>query len=62
MKNITSSFSGLVSSLFLNVGFDTLALKLDPVAGRPNANGHDSHGPSFCVPSAFTPKPRRGGR
>jgi len=32
MKNITSSISGLASSLFLNVGLTQMATKLDPMA------------------------------
>lgn len=58
MKNITTSFTGFASSLLLNAGFDTLAQKLDPVASRPHGIGQDAHGPSYCMPSAFTPKPR----
>ncbi len=32
MKNITSSLTGLASSLFLNVGLTQMAQKLDPVS------------------------------
>lgn len=62
MKNVTSSFTGLVSSLLCYAGFDTLAQKLDPVASRPHLIGHDAQGPALCMPCYFTPKPRNGGR
>jgi hypothetical protein len=59
MKNITSSLTGLTSSLLLNVGLTAAAQKLDPVSSRPSYFSHDAHGPAYTMPSAFTPKPRR---
>ncbi|MFZ5494343.1 MAG: hypothetical protein ACOZE5_03280 [Verrucomicrobiota bacterium] len=59
MKNITSTLSGLSSSLFLSVGLTEIAQKLDPVSQQPFATSIDAHGPSYCVPSYFTPKPGR---
>ena len=56
MKTITSTLSGLSSSLFLNVGLTQIAQKLDPVSGRPSEQCTEAHGPAFCYPSGFTPK------
>lgn len=56
MKTITSTLSGLSSSLFLNVGLTQIAQKLDPVSSRPSELCSEANGPSFCFPCGFTPK------
>jgi hypothetical protein len=59
MKTITSSISGLASSLFLNVGLTSIAQQLDPVSSKPSEICHAAHGPSYCMPSQF-PQQKRG--
>jgi hypothetical protein len=54
MKNITSSLSGLTSSLLLNVGLAQVAQKLDPISGRAIETQAEAHGPALCFPSEFT--------
>lgn len=56
---ITSSLTGLASSLFLNAGLVRIAQKLDPVSSLPSEQCSDAHGPASCYPSNFTPKPRK---
>lgn len=56
MKNITSSLSGLTSSLLLNVGLTRLAQNLDPVSSRPSDHSQQAHGPAYCFPSQFSVK------
>ncbi len=59
MKNITSSITGLASSLLSNVGLSHLAQKIDPLSRHAVDLAPEAHGPAFCVPTDFTPKPRR---
>jgi len=59
MKTITSSISGLASSLFLNVGLTSIAQQLDPVSRKPSEICHEAQGPSLCMPCQF-PQQKRG--
>lgn len=59
MKTITTTLGGLASSLLFNAGFTQVAQKLDPVSCRPSELAAEAHGPAYCYPSAFTPKPRK---
>ena len=58
MKNITSSFNGLTSSLLNSIGLTEIAQKLDPVSNFPVDLNAEAHGPALSVPTNFTPKPR----
>ena len=59
MKTITTTLNGLASSLLLNAGLTQFAQKMDPVSSRPTEFTPEAHGPAYCWPSAFTPKPRK---
>jgi hypothetical protein len=59
MKMITSTLTGLASSLFLNAGLAQLAEKLDPISSLPASASVEAHGPAACFPCNFTPKHRK---
>ena len=56
MKNIASSFSGLASSLLLNVGLGQIAQKLDPVSNSRIELCANAHGAAVCFPSEIPQK------
>jgi hypothetical protein len=55
MKNITSTLSGLSSSLFLNVGLTKIAEKLDPVVSNRSqlVEMRDAMACVACTPCNF---------
>ena len=59
MKLITSTLTGLASSLLLNAGLAHLAEKLDPVSGLPACVSAEAHGPAACFPCNFTRQQRK---
>lgn len=56
MKTITSTLSGLSSSLFASVGLTQLAQKLDPVSQNRCEICADAQGASLSVPCSFPAK------
>ena len=59
MKSINHAFTGLVSSLLLNVGLTSLAEKLDPMFRQGGALKHMqvANSCTFCdLPCQFTPQ------
>ena len=59
MKSINHAFNGLVSSLLLNVGFTSLAEKLDPLFRQGGAlkDVQVANSCTFCeLPCAFAPQ------
>jgi hypothetical protein len=57
MKNITSTLTGLSSSLLLNVGLTRLAQKLDPVSAAKLGVSCQAISAEACaVPCNFTPQ------
>jgi hypothetical protein len=56
MKTITSTLSGLASSLFLNVGLTNAAQKLDPVSHQNCEICTEAAAPALSAPSLFPAK------
>ncbi len=56
MKTITSTLSGLASSLFLNVGFTSVAQKLDPVSHQNCEICSEATAPALTAPCLFPAK------
>lgn len=63
MKTITSSISGLASSLFLNVGLTQVAEKLDPMVAQHHGRITGMRSAQFCEtctpPCGFPARARR---
>ena len=59
MKNITSTISGLASSLLLNVGLNQIAQKLDPVSHSSCELCVNAHAAAISMPCQF-PQQRLG--
>ena len=53
MKIITSSISGLASSLLLNVGLNQFAQKLDPVSQGRFEQCANAHGAALTITCQF---------